>query len=207
MVLPGRCPLGADGSECRVGVHHHRARKTGPRFALVVARCHAHQLTFTVYPPGHVPYGRAGVVPVDAAGREARTASGSRSWAETLFEAATDAGEEQRWPLFGGEPGDRRTQGRRLQRAATLLGLCLGTSERTRERIASALSVPLLELRQVPKHSFAAGGSWSERGRMIERVLSQVREPKQLLLAGQIGGLWGRPSRWDPGGAMLRPLF
>lgn len=207
VVVPARCPLGDDGSGCRVGVHHHRARKTGPCFALAVARCHAHGLTFTVYPPGHVPYGRAAVLPVDPSGREARTASGTRSWAQTLFDSAGDAAADERWPLDGTEPATRRTQGRRLERAAMLLGLDLGMSERTRERLASALSVPVLELRQVPKASFFAGGSWSERGRMIERVLMQVREPKQLLVAGEIGGLWGRPSRWDPGGQSLCALF
>lgn len=207
VALPGRCPLGADGSECRVGVHDRRARKTGPRIPLVVARCHAHGGSFTVYPPGHIPYGRAAVEPVDLAGRSVRAPSGKQGWSGTLFEAALDAADGRRWPLEGPEPGARRTQGRRLERATSLLGLDLASTAREQERIATALSVPLLELRQLPKDAWRAGGSWTERGRLLERVLWQVREPRRLLIAGHVAGLWGRPSRWDPGGRVLRPLF
>lgn len=205
-MLPERCPLGADGSACRVGIHHHRARKTGPRIPLAVARCRQHRVTFTVYPPGHVPYGRAAVVPRDSAGREVRTAEGSRAWSGTVFEAARDAAAAVRWPVHRGAPADRRTQGRWLDRAGTLLGLDLGLGERTRERIASALDVPLLRLRDRPATSWRSGGSWTDRGRAVGAVLEQVREPTQLLLAGHVAGLWGRPSRWDPGGRTLRPL-
>lgn len=171
-----------------------------------MARCHEHGLTFTIYPPGHVPYGRAAVVPDDAAGREARTASGARTWGRTIFEAALDAATGVRWPGSDGTPADRRTQGRWLERGATLLGLDLGLGERTRERIASALDVPLLRLRDLPSASLWAGGSWTDRGRALEAVLEQVREPARLLVAGHVAGLWGRPSRWDPGGRTLRPL-
>lgn len=209
VALPGRCPLGADGSECRVRVHDHRARKTGPRVALVVARCRTHARAFTVYPPGYVPYGRVAVVPVDLAGREVRTPSGERGLFDTLFEAAMDAAAGVRWPRSGAaEPGTRRTQGRRLERASSLLGLALATSERRRERLAETLCVPLLTLHEAPRESWHAGGSWTDRGQQIARVLREVREPARLLLAGEVGGLWGRPSRWDPGGhGRLRSPF
>lgn len=209
VALPGRCPLGADGSPCRVGVHDYRARKTGPRVTLVVARCRAHGRAFTVYPPGHVPYGRVAVVPVDLAGREVRTESGERGVSDTLFEAALDAAAGVRWPRSGTvEPGTRRTQGRRIVRASSLLGLDLATPERTREHLAAALSVPLLMLREAPRESWHSGGSWTGRGRQIEEALHEVREPARLLFAGEIAGLWGRPSRWDPGGhGTLRSSF
>ena len=209
VALPGRCPLGADGSRCRVKVHDHRARKTGPRIVLVVARCRTHARSFTVYPPGHVPYGRVAVVPLDLAGREIRTEWGGPSFGDTLLEAAADAAAGRRWPRSGAaEPGTRRTQGRRLERASSLLGLDLATPERTRERLAATLSVPLLTLREAARQSWHAGGSWTERGLQLERVLLEVREPVRLLLAGEVAGLWGRPSRWDPGGhGTLRPPF
>ncbi len=201
VALPGRCPLGADGSQCRVGVHDHRARKTGPRIALVVARCRTHARSFTVYPPGHVPYGRVAVVPVDLGGREVRRESGGRGFADTLFGAALDAAAGERWPRTGAaEPGTRRTQGRRIERASSLLGLDLATGERTRERLAATLSVPLLTLREAPSESWHGGGSWTARGGALERVLLEVTEPVRLLRAGEVAGLWGRPSRWDPGG-------
>lgn len=210
VALPGRCPLGVDGSPCRVGVHDRRARKTGPRIALVVARCRTHGRAFTVYPPGHVPYGRVAVVPVDLAGREVRTESGERGLSGTLFEAALDAAAGDRWPRSGAvERGTRRTQGRRIERASSLLGLALATPARTRERLAAALAVPLLRLRESPRECWMAGASWTDRGRQLERVLLEVREPARLLVAGQVAGLWGRPSRWDPGGGrgVLRSPF
>jgi len=190
-----------------VGVHDRRVRKSGPAIALVVARCRTHAVAFTIYPPGYVPYGRAPTVPVDLAGRPVRTPSGSLSWPATIFGAAIDAAAGRRWPLEGTEPGARRTQGRRLALTAPLLGLCLATDERTRERIASSLSIPLLALRQVPRASLHAGGSWSERGQMITSVLALLREPRRVLAAGEVAGLWGRPSRWDPGGQALRRPF
>lgn len=207
--LPRRCPLGADGSPCRVWLHDRRVRKTGPRIALVVARCQTHGRSFTVYPPGHVPYGRAAVVPVDLGGRTVRDGSGELAFGGTMFEAALDAAADHRWPRSGGvEPGTRRTQGRWLGRANSLLGLDPATPERGREQIAAVLSVPLLTLHELPRQSWRAGGSWTERGRQIVRVLHEMREPARLLLAGEVGGLWGRPSRWDPGGpGLLRPLF
>ena len=55
---------GRDGQPCRLSLHHERPRKTGPCFALSVLRCRAHGIAFTVYPPGHVPYGRVALAPV-----------------------------------------------------------------------------------------------------------------------------------------------
>lgn len=204
--LPAQCPLGEDGSGCRVGVHHWRPRKTGPGFALAVARCHAHGCTFTVYPPGHVPYGRVPVVAVDAAGRAVRGAPEQR-WQPTVFGAALDAAAGQRWPEHGG-PWHRRTQGRWLERGATLLGLSAETTPKRAELIASALSVPLLALTEAARSYRHAGRSWVARAAAVADVLRRVAVSASggVLVSGQIGGLWGRPSRWDPGGGVLRAV-
>jgi len=111
----------------------------------------------------------------------------------TIFEAASDAAAAVRWPIGDGAPADRRTQGRWLEKAAKLLGLDLGLDERTRERIASVLEVPLLKLRDRPTASWLAAGSWTDRGRAVEAILEQVREPTQLLTSTRT-----RPPRAAP---------
>lgn len=206
--VPQRCPLGADGSECRVGVHAKRLRKMGPRVPLTVVRCHRHQRYFTVYPPGHVPYGRAAVLPLDLAGRAVDGLGGARfATADTLWQAIADAAVGTRWPESGGLDGCRRTQGRRLELGSELLGL--GAWPRTRETIASALRLPALALHEAAA-TLAQERSWRARATVIMQLLGRClgagRRAQWLLAAGEVAGLWGRPSRWDPGGARLVPL-
>ncbi len=67
--LPTCCIHRVPGGEaCDLVVGHLRDRKTGPRFPLTVLRCRVHGCAFTLYPPGHVPYGRRRVAPVDLVG-------------------------------------------------------------------------------------------------------------------------------------------
>ena len=63
----GPCGMG-DERACRLVLDHHRPRTTGPCFPLMVLRCTTHDLGFTLYPPGHVPYGRRAIAPVAADG-------------------------------------------------------------------------------------------------------------------------------------------
>src|ERR1017187_11039531 len=60
-VLPDRCLDTAACAGCEISVHHLRARRTGPQFPLTVVHCKTHGHAFTLYPPGHVPYGRVAV--------------------------------------------------------------------------------------------------------------------------------------------------
>ena len=112
--LPDRCPHASDEpSGCRVKVHHERERKTGPCFPLTVARCATHGHAFTLYPPGHVPYGRKSVVPASVdEGRLLLRAKGEFpsdemagaediAWESTVFVAATDAAGGRAWPREG----------------------------------------------------------------------------------------------------------
>jgi len=183
-------------------VHSHRQRKTGPEIALVVARCHVHELHFTVYPPGHVPYGRAAVAPVDLAGRPVGSmeGDGGLGFAGTAWEPVQSAAQGERYGECGDPRGSRRTQGRRLRWAALLLGLCAPV--RLRERLSSVLGVPALTLHEAAA-GYGANSSWRARAHTLMRVVSQVLAAGRasvLLHAGQVAGLWGRPSRWDPGG-------
>src|SRR4051812_12975097 len=69
--MPSICPRHEAGAApCCLWVDHRRDRKTGPLFGLTVARCGPHRRAFTLYPPGHVPYGRVAIAPVSSDGAQ-----------------------------------------------------------------------------------------------------------------------------------------
>jgi hypothetical protein len=76
------CPCSDGDRPCRLKKHSFRARKTGPKFPLRVVYCHTHQRHFTVYPMGHVPYGRESVAPLDLQGCPT---AGEEAWQKTFF--------------------------------------------------------------------------------------------------------------------------
>lgn len=188
-----------------MGFRGRRARKTGPQIPLTVVRCHRHGVSFTVYPPAHVPYGRVAVTPVDLEGRRVEPEPGaSVAVAGTLWEAAADAAGGRRWPETGGAVGSRRTQGRRLGLGAVLFGLLSETP--VRERVAEALGLPALTLCEAARR-YPGLARWRDRARLSLQLLGRSLAgglPDVLLAAGYVVGLWGRPSRWDPGGRRLR---
>jgi hypothetical protein len=184
-------------------------RKTGPQIPLTVVRCHRHGVSFTVYPPAYVPYGRVAVTPVDLEGRRVEPEPGaSVAVVGTLWEAAADAAEGRRWPETGGTVGTRRTQGRRLGLGALLFGLL--SDARVRERVAATLRrLPALTLHEAAR-SHPGLVRWRDRAKLVLHLLGRCLAsglPDVLLGAGHVGGLWGRPSRWDPGGRRLRSAF
>jgi len=199
-VLPDRCVFAKGTETCSLSVHHYRVRKTGPDHPLAVVGCSCHPFgCFTLYPPGHVPYGRQPVVPCSPSG-SVQQDTGQPEWRDTLFVAALDAARGQRWSAHS--PADdvrrRRTQGCRLERAGTLLGVHPDLHARTREWIATRLQVPTMTLRT------AAGEwdtSWQARGDAIQTVLQTLPIDgsllDRLLAAGALTGLWPSPQRWD----------
>jgi hypothetical protein len=226
--VPERCPAVKTGEPCQLRVNHCRERKTGPCFPLAVVRCSTHQVAFTVYPPGHYPYGRVAVAPAapdgellrkgDADATETSNAEGDAvsrplDWVLSVFSAAQDASQGQAWPRES--PARWRTQGRWLQLGARLLGIGpvaddVADEQRHREQMAETLGVPALHLLEGARR-FRLSRGYRERGRAVVEVLQQLPVPRslseRLLAAGAIAGLWGRPSRWDPGGRTLRPLL
>jgi hypothetical protein len=198
--VPGRCPLGEDGSPCAVARHDRRPRKSGPEHALIVCRCRAHGVYFTVYPPGHVPYGRVAVVAEDS---EGRAIQGGEALGATIFGAALEACAQTESRRM-----QRRTVQRRLGVCAAMLGLATALAESVRDRIADVLSLPRLAARSSAR-VYGTTRLLRVRSVTVLGLLARVPHARRrvgLLLAGQLAGLWGRPSRWDPGGPMLRPL-
>lgn len=117
-----------------------------------------------------------------------------------MFAAALDAARGSRWPADS--PWDdarrRRTQGRRLEFAACLVGVHPELTDTERERIATWLGVPTLTLRSAAR-SWAV--SWVARGAAIVRVLMALALDAllcdRLLWAGAAADLWAAPRRWD----------
>jgi len=219
---PTQCPLFEPGTEdaCVLRVHHHRERKTGPCFPLTVLICHTHHRSFTLYPPGHVPYGRVSMAPVSADGTLLREGDGEEggstqarplAWSDTLFGAALAAASGEHWSresLFD-DPRRRRTQGRWLEKAARVVGVLPVLGESLRQLVAEVLCVPHLVLRGAVDFDWSAA-SWQERGRAVRCVLDRIVASRilgdQITAAGGVAGAWGRPSRWHPGKG-LHALF
>jgi len=202
-VLPSRCALAQGTAACSLFVDHYRSRKTGPRYPLAVVGCSVHRPNrrYTLYPPGHFPYGREPVASYSPSGELfLDKATGRPAWAATYFASAIDAARGVLWPADSpwADGRRRRTQGRRLDFCARLLGLHPELDEGMRERIATQLRVPTMTVRT------AARGwvrSWTGRGGAIFAVLLalplQASLLDQLLAAGALGGLWPEPQRWE----------
>lgn len=215
--LPSSCPRqDTDGQACRVAVNHHRDRKTGPKHPVLVAECRTHDVAFTVYPPGHVPYGRVPVLHVAPDGKEIQREKDipqSERYHDTVFEASLDAGAGRQWgraELHDAGPW-WNTQVRHLAIAESLLGLSPQQSEEERERIATALEVPLLDLRCGAK-AIARTPGYRSRGAATLHVLQfMAGQPcvlERLMLGGHRAGLWGVPYFWDRASGCLRtPAF
>lgn len=195
---------------------------------MLVARCGVHGRSFTLYPPGQVPYGRVAIVPMSAegsvltladagadrndegSGRSDASSESPPAWEGTLFGAALEAVAGGHWPRErdGLDWRQRRTQGRWVTRSAAILGVG-AMVEHLRELVAARLGVPLLELREASR-AYANSSCWQERAEAVVRVLARLPARRilgeQLLACGAVAGIWGRPMRWDPGG-WLQALF
>jgi len=198
--------MGESGRACRIHRRGFRPRKTGPKFPVEVLRCEEHELGFTAYPPGHVPYGRTAVAPVDYAGQKLAAADNATeadqlddSWESTLFGAAIDASRGVTWGEGAeGALESRRTQGRRLESAGALLGATCA-DEQARRETARVVGVAELTLRDVAAAWGPAGSRarpWKQRGAAIVSAVSHfssgVGMLRRILEGGERALLWGR---------------
>jgi hypothetical protein len=140
-----------------------------------------HKQSFTVYPPGYTPFARKRLVP-----RHER-------WEATIFEAALDAADGERWSDTGGQGGRWTTQWRHIARLGELLGL--DADGRIAEIVAKALRVDL-HVHAKAREKFCSGG-FRNRGRAVVQVLEAALAAGagmlwRLLRAGYMAGLCGR---------------
>ncbi len=155
---------------------------------------------YTLYPPGHYPYGRQPLAPVSASGQLLVDADARQVRFEgTVFQASLDAAEGIRWreDSPADDPRRRRTQGRHLELAERLVGVQAALSGRLEEQVAARLGVAVMTVRQA---AATASRSWTRRAAAVLAVLGVLTLDGSLLdrflSAGLAAGLWPRPRRW-----------
>jgi hypothetical protein len=201
-----QCPCADDDNPCWLKRHSFRVRKMGPGFPLRVFYCHRHQRYFTVYPMGHVPYGRESAVPVDPSGWPINVEESSiaQRWKKTFFVAALDAAEGQLWlkEVIRGDPAVPRygTQERWVKLSGRLLGLGSDVSEQAAEKVVHELQIPAGEHRRA-RRDFQHSRALCGRGRAVWEVVRLLRVDKQLwfrfVRSGCLAGVWKRVIIWE----------
>lgn len=234
--LPSCCPQNiGDPGGCIIRAHHWRDRKTGPCFPLLVVRCKTHKGAFTLYPPGHRPYGRKAVVPLGPDGsRPLDTVAGEedRLSAELgggMFDAALDAAAGLLWDRCSrrytragersvgweavdkhgdGEDRYRSTQERQLGKCIELLGVAQDQDEVLREEVAELLGVGrMLLVEQTGRIDLTTGpGIRGEAVCAVLRAMPKGMRYERLVACGRAVGLWGEALHWDPGLGVPRRL-
>lgn len=207
-VMPQSCVHASKGdSACELVVHHVRARKTGPQIPVTVMHCRTHRRAFTLYPLGHIPYGRVAVAPVGLDGEvlfsteREPLADGKRSpaWRATRFGPAFAAIHDPTVKLTDPRWWATETE-ERLAPSAALLGVHPALSVPEADEIAFRLEIPRLVLRQAADEYARARGR-ADRGRVLVGVLDQLGTDvcllDRVLAAGAHAGCWGTVTRWD----------
>lgn len=208
--IPSEGPCASRNSlPCELNFDHRRKRSTGPCFPLTVMHCRPHKRGFTLYPPGHVPYGRVAVVAVAPDGSLIRGGKRTEPFEATLFDASRDAAEGKAWhrEYIGSTKRWWGTQLRRIVLAAKLLALAPRVPSRRREHVADILALDNLLLAEQAQQFCAASG-YQQRGAAVLRILEAIPQsallPERLVECGTRAGLWGRACRWLPQSATLR---
>lgn len=102
-----------------------------------------------------------------------------------------------------GDPSEprHRTQRRRTETAARLLGLSLTIGEGLSQQVARTLDVMGLD-HAGARRAFAKSPSLIGRGQaiagLIDGMAIDTKLWERLLAAGHLVGLWGEPLLWDP---------
>jgi len=169
-------------------------------------RCAVHALGFTAYPAGHVPYGREPLVVFAPDGSEAASEEPSGHLA-----AAAAARDGDRWPRDDATPPEAvcTTQRRRVQEAATLLGLATGAT--TPALAAAVLHLPEGRLVETARRLSESRDlvTWGREVSDLVQVLARHGGRwlmDRFAVLGHVAGWWGRPWRFVPRGARLLAL-
>jgi len=200
-----QCPEAEPGDTCELHAERWRSRVFGPGFKLFALYCLTHDRSFTVYPPGWTPYGRASVVPIDHRGRLVVNEEGESGWQNTAFTAVIDADKGIIWPeevKLGPvsavdeikPPGCRRTQRRHIAGAMLLFALDSAATMLGRELVCRALGIDLMPL-EAGVIRIRDGPGLKVRGEEGAKVLEQLPEILRtisgLIALGVSRGFWG----------------
>ena len=211
--VPKVCPnRDHDGEKCRIRINHYRQRKTGPCFPLTVVECRTHALRFTLYPPGHVPYGRHPLnTDITITGENITFEVAGPSPADVLpavyqnsfFEAALAANSQKIWleeSMWGSLEPRFITQLRQLDRALRLLGL---HSELTPRQIEEITEILDLSGQRVADGRSRLGyqPTVKYQGQVICQLLKAIPYTQSLFErlahAGSTAKLWPIPHFWN----------
>ena len=195
----------------------------------MVPRCRVHGRAFTVYPPGHTPYGRLPLLKIALDGTEIASevpepipaATDGPAAPLTQSPDATRLGDVRRASL--GQAGARfadggsdfwwGTQSRHIAFSLALLGVLPELDSDARFAHSKALEVPL-QLLKDGAYCIACAPSYRSRGQAAIAVFDAMNEPnlghcaldrlRRLLAAGHLAGKWGPPYWWDRSTRQLR---
>lgn len=200
---PLKCPSSGDEKPCLIHIERWRFRVCGVPFNLAGMRCVIHAQSFTVYPPGWVPYARKLLALVDHIGGAVHIAKDLSPWRETVFEATLDASEKRLWPEEvqlgplpedGGRQPSRRTQRRHIAGAMGLLGLNTSQTTSDREIVGHLFQIGVSRLEMSAK-KIRDGPTIIAKGVQGVRVLEQLPGIRLmisgLLTLGANQGYWG----------------
>lgn len=154
---------------------------TGPEHRLRVVRCRVHGVAFTLYPEGHVPYGR---VPVLGEADEA----GEIDTKSSLVGAAVAAAWGERWQeelIFDEHGPVQRTQRRRVK--------WLGASVGFDQALVESSVLGELGLTAVEVNARALPQRVSALARLATDSASWLRFIGALDLVGRLGPVWVMP--------------
>ncbi len=208
--IPDVCPLGIQLGEqhtCIVSFNYLRERKTGPCIPLVIVQCLTHNVSFTIYPPGHVPYGREPLVDIALDGfqieAELEKDDAVNSFAGTLFDAALMGSQGAFYPKEG--PYDLPmicydTQLNHIKKSALLLGIAEAHQVSHNEHIAEALNIP--RQFQIGQSSPILRTPWNsiKSGQAIRQILENAPRDclfERLVSCGFICGIWPPLYIWN----------
>lgn len=202
--IPDVCPYHfLNNNMCQLNHDHFRDRKTGPCFPLAVIRCQTHKKGFTIYPWGHVPYGRKQIAPVTPDGSLIINGKGEHRFEGTYFDAALDAATKHVWPHedYKGNLHPRyRTQMRHLDRTTLLLGIEPDIDEHLREETAQIISVPgqlLYDSVSLIKEKPGYQAMGSAICTILKAIPNMTSIFERIAEAGAVAALWSSPDLWD----------
>lgn len=165
---------------CLIVFKGYRERKTGHLHPLAQFYCKIHNVYFTVYPIGHVPYGRAPLWDKNAC--------------DSLFKAAFDASKSITWPLESTkELPTFKTQKRHIKGAALLLKIDSSTelTADIAESLYSEYGIPYLTLKSV--RSRDGPDTYKKAGEQVQKIISlqSCFQLKKILALGKAARFFG----------------